>query len=132
MRAHDIATAYIEAFNKRDGTALSELLHEEVIHDDARGDRIIGENEARKRIAHAALSLNWAMHDTMIMTDESGFNAAIHCTLRGTYSEPMDGLPAANGQNFDIPAIIFLVSDDDQITQISEFFAFETLVKAIS
>lgn len=132
MRAQDIAKTYIEAFNNRDGAALSALLHEDVIHDDARGNRIIGLNDTRERLAQTALSLNWAMHDTMIMTDESGFNAAIHCTLRGSYSEALEGLPAAQGQNFDIPAIILILSDDDQITQISEFFAFELLIKAVS
>ena len=132
MRAHDIAKAYITAFNSRDGNALSELFHEDVIHDNARGNRIIGQSDTRERLAQTALSLDWAMHDTMIMVDESGFNAAIHCTLRGTYSETIDGLPVAKGQNFDIPAMVLLLSDDDEITQISEFFAFEALIKAVS
>lgn len=132
MHAHDIAKAYIAAFNNRDGNALTELLNEDVIHDNARGNRIIGQSDTRERLAQMALSLDWAMHDAMIMTDESGFNAAIHGTLRGTYSETIDGLPPANGQNFDIPAMVLLLSDDDEITQISEFFAFETLKKAVS
>lgn len=132
MQAHDIAQAYIAAFNDRDGAALAELLHEDVIHDNARGNRIIGQNETRERLAQTAFSLNWSMHDTMIMRDSSHFNVAIHCTLRGTYSETIDGLPTAKGQNFDIPAMILLMSDDDQITQISEFFTFEALIKAVS
>lgn len=132
MTAHTLAQAYITAFNQRDAQALATLCHEDIAHDNAFGERLIGVDALRSRVAEAMANLDWALHDAMIMVDDSGNNAAIYGTLRGTYQHVLDGLPAANGQNFDIPATIIIISDDDQITQISEFFATESLIKALS
>lgn len=132
MTADNLAQAFITTFNQRDAQGLAILCHEDIAHDNAFGERLIGMDALRSRFAANFASLDWALHDTMIMTDASGNNAAIYGTLRGTYQHILDGLPSANGQQFDIPATMIIISDDGQITQISEFFATESLIKALS
>ena len=52
MTAHDIATAYYNAFNRRDWTAMLDLLADNVRHDSNQGDSRYGKESFAAFLQH--------------------------------------------------------------------------------
>ena len=114
---------YLDAFNAKDFDAMLGCLSEDVVHDINQGGREIGKDKFRWFNAKMARHYDEELGDIAVMVDEAGGRAAAEFTVRGTYLATDEGLPAANGQRYSLPAgIFFEVEDGDngaEITRVS-------------
>ena len=111
--------AYYAAFNAADWDAMLALLDEDVAHDINQGGREIGREKFRWFLAQMARHYREELSDIAIMVDEGGSRAAAEFTVRGTYLSTAEGLPAANGQSYSLPAGTFFEIDDGRISRVT-------------
>ena len=114
--------AYYAAFNAADWDAMLALLDEDVAHDINQGGREIGREKFRWFLAQMARHYREELSDIAIMVDEGGSRAAAEFTVRGTYLSTAEGLPAANGQGYSLPAGTFFEIDDGRISRVTTFY----------
>ena len=114
--------AYYAAFNAADWDAMLALLDEDVAHDINQGGREIGREKFRWFLAQMASHYREELSDIAIMVDEGGSRAAAEFTVRGTYLSTAEGLPAANGQGYSLPAGTFFEIDDGRISRVTTFY----------
>ena len=114
--------AYYAAFNAADWDAMLTLLDEDVAHDINQGGREIGREKFRWFLAQMARHYREELSDIAIMVDEGGGRAAAEFTVRGTYLSTAEGLPAANGQGYSLPAGTFFEIDDGRISRVTTYY----------
>ena len=114
--------AYYAAFNAADWDVMLTLLDEDVAHDINQGGREIGREKFRWFLAQMARHYREELSDIAIMVDEGGSRAAAEFTVRGTYLSTAEGLPAANGQGYSLPAGTFFEIDDGRISRVTTFY----------
>ncbi|MCC0030459.1 MAG: nuclear transport factor 2 family protein [Brucellaceae bacterium] len=111
--------AYYAAFNAADWDAMLALLDEDVAHDINQGEREVGREKFRWFLAQMARHYREQLSDIAIMVDAGGGRAAAEFTVRGTYLATAEGLPAANGQSYSLPAGTFFEIDDGRISRVT-------------
>ena len=120
--AEALVKRYLDAFNKGDVDGMLACLHEDVAHDINQGGREIGREKFRWFMATMNRHYREALSDVVVMADESGRRAAAEFTVRGTYLETAEGLPAAGGQSYSLPAGIFFELDEALISRVSTYY----------
>lgn len=111
-KARDLVTQALAAFNASDHEALLACLSEDVACDVPQLGREIGCDKFRWRLAALARHFRTQATDIAVMSAPGGVRAAAEFTLRGTYQATIEGWPAANGQDAQLPAGVFLDMDD--------------------
>lgn len=122
---------FVAAFNAGDHEAMLALLSEDVAHDRPDGSREIGREAFRWYLGMEARSFRESWADLAVMVGEGGGRAAIEFTRRGTYLATVEGMPAASGQSYSVPAGLFLDVDDAMITRVSDHRGTATLAAAL-
>lgn len=117
-----LVKTYLEALNAGDLDGLLACLSEDVAHDFNQGRREIGRDKFRWFMATRNRHYREKLSDIVIMTDDAGGRAAAEFTMRGTYLETADGLPAASGQSYSLPAGIFFEIDDRLISRVTTYY----------
>jgi steroid delta-isomerase-like uncharacterized protein len=129
---HEIISKYLAAFNASDSEAMLALLHEDVAHDINQGERQIGKEKFRWFNGEMARHYSEELTDIAIMVAEGGVRAAAEFTVRGKYIATAEGLPEANGQNYDLPAGIFFEVDDGLITRVTTYYNLKDWIAQVS
>lgn len=118
---------YFDALNARDVDGCLSLLADDVVHDLAgmHGD---GRSEAGKAAFRAYLdrtarSYEEKVVDLYITASADGTQAEAEFTLLGVYLETEAGLPAAEGQNYNLPAGAIFEIRDGKVTRVSDTHA---------
>ncbi len=113
---------YYAAFNAGDMDAFLGLLAEDVAHDINQGCREVG------REAFAAFMRRMNHHyreqltDLVVMTSADGTRAAAEFVVHGEYLNTDEGLPAANGQRYRLPAGAFFELRNGKVARISNHY----------
>jgi steroid delta-isomerase-like uncharacterized protein len=113
---------YLDAFNKGDSEAMLALMDEDVAHDINQGGREIGVEEFRWFNATMARHYREELTDIVIMSSADGARAAAEFTVHGQYLSTAEGLPAANGQRYSLPAGIFFEIDGGKISRVTTHY----------
>lgn len=113
---------YLDAFNASDWDAMIACLHEDVVHDINQAGREIGREKFRWFTAEMARHYDENLADIVIMVAEGGVRAAAEFTVHGTYQADVEGLPAASGQSYTLPAGIFFEVDDGLISRVTTYY----------
>lgn len=114
--------AYYAAFNAADWEAMVSLLDEDVVHDINQGGREIGREKFRWFLGQMARHYREELADIAIMVDSGGNRAAAEFTVRGTYLATAEGLPAASGQTYSLPAGTFFEIEDGLISRVTTYY----------
>ena len=123
---------YFDAFNASDYQAMADCLHEDVAHDINQGGREIGREAFRQFNAQMSRNYRETLRDIEIMVSESGIRAAAEFTVDGQYLATADGLPAANGQSYSLPAGIFFEVDDGLISRVTTYYDLKDWIAQVS
>jgi steroid delta-isomerase-like uncharacterized protein len=128
----ELIERYLEAFNNSDSDAMLDCLHEDIAHDINQGGREIGKEKFRWFNADMAKHYDERLEDIAIMVAPGGVRAAAEFTVQGTYKATADGLPAANGQRYSIPAGIFFEVDDGLISRVTTYYNLQDWIAQVS
>jgi steroid delta-isomerase-like uncharacterized protein len=123
---------YLAAFNAGDTDAMLDCLHEDVAHDINQGGREIGKEKFRWFNAEMTRHYDERLADIVVMVAEGGVRAAAEFTVHGKYLATAEGLPAANGQAYTLPAGIFFEIDDGLISRVTTYYNLQDWIAQVS
>jgi steroid delta-isomerase-like uncharacterized protein len=113
---------YYAAFNAGDMDTFLNLLTDDVIHDINQGKREIGKDAFKQFMACMNHNYREQLVDMVIMATEDGKRAAAEFVVLGEYLQTDEGLPAANGQKYRLPAGAFFDIRDNKVARITNYY----------
>lgn len=114
--------AYYAAFNAGDTDAMLALVSEDIAHDVNQGGRRVGKAKFAEFNAHMTRCYKETLSDIAVFVSEDGNRAAAEFIVSGTYLSSDEGLPAAAGQTYRLPAGTFFDIRDGRIARITTYY----------
>lgn len=113
---------YYSAFNSGDSDGMLSMLTDDVIHDVNQGERREGKEKFRAFNARMAHNYSEKLEDIAVMVSKDGARAAAEFNVHGVYKNSEDGLPAAKGQKYVLPAGTFFAIRDGKIARVTTYY----------
>jgi steroid delta-isomerase-like uncharacterized protein len=113
---------YYSAFNSADMETFLNLLTDDVIHDINQGKREIGKEAFKQFMSCMNFNYKEQLVDMVIMATPDGSRAAAEFVVLGKYLQSDDGLPAAQGQEYRLPAGAFFEVRDNKVARITNYY----------
>ena len=126
-----LLATYYQAFNSGSWEAFFALLSEDVVHDINQGSREVGKVAFRKFIARMNRCYKEQITDIVVLASEDGARAAVEFTVLGTYLNTDEGLPAARGQEYCLPAGAFFEISGGQVSRVSNYYNLQDWLKQV-
>lgn len=123
---------YYQRFNNQDWSGFLELLTEDVVHDVNQGGREVGRSAFSAFIARMDRCYGEQIVDISITVNEDGTRAAAEFVVDGVYKATDDGLPAANGQTYRLPAGAFFEIRDGQVARVSNYYNLPDWIRQVT
>ena len=122
MTTTDLIDAYYAAFNAGDMDTFLGLLTEDVVHDINQGERQVGKAAFATFMAHMNRCYRERLSDLVVMAEPSNRRAAAEFVVHGEYLTTDEGLPAANGQTYHLPAGAFFEIRDGKVARVTNYY----------
>jgi len=134
MREQSIALIqrYYAAFNASDMTTFLSLLSEDVAHDINQGARETGRAAFAEFMQRMNRHYREQLVDITILASDDGQRAAAEFIVLGTYLSSDEGLPAAHGQTYRLPAGAFFDIRDGKVARISNYYNLQDWLKQVA
>lgn len=113
---------YFDAFNAGDGEGMIACLTADVIHDVNQGERRHGLDRFRAFNARMTHHYKEQLEDVVVMVSRDGARAAAEFNVHGVYLNTDEGLPAAKGQTYVLPAGTFFAIRDGKIARVTTYY----------
>jgi steroid delta-isomerase-like uncharacterized protein len=123
---------YYAAFNSGDMKVFLNLLTDDVIHDINQGKREIGKEAFTQFMACMNYNYQEQLVDMVIMSTPDGSRAAAEFIVLGEYLKSDEGLPAANGQKYRLPAGAFFEIRDNKVARITNYYNLPDWIAQVS
>ena len=123
---------YYVAFNNADMDAFLSLLTDDVIHDINQGRREIGKEAFKQFMACMNFNYKEQLVDMVIMATPDGTRAAAEFVVLGKYLQSDQGLPAAKGQEYRLPAGAFFDIRNDKVARVTNYYNLEDWIAQVS
>jgi steroid delta-isomerase-like uncharacterized protein len=114
--------SYYDAFNKGDSEGMLAFLTDDVIHDVNQGERREGKDKFRAFNARMTHHYKEELRDIAVMVSKDGARAAAEFNVHGTYINTDEGLPAAKGQKYVLPAGTFFAIRNGKIARVTTYY----------
>lgn len=113
---------YYEAFNRGDSDSMLACLADTVVHDVNQGERRSGKEAFRAFNARMAHCYQEKLENIVVMSTADGARGSAEFNVVGTYKNTDEGLPAAKGQTYVLPAGAFFAIKNAQITRVTNYY----------
>lgn len=123
---------YYAAFNSGDMGTFLHLLTDDVIHDINQGKREIGKEAFTQFMACMNFNYKEQLVDMVIMATPDGTRAAAEFVVLGSYLKSDEGLPAAKGQEYRLPAGAFFEIRDNKVARITNYYNLQDWIAQVS
>jgi steroid delta-isomerase-like uncharacterized protein len=123
---------YYAAFNSGDMDTFLNLLTDDVIHDINQGKREIGKEAFTQFMACMNFNYKEQLVDMVIMATPDGARAAAEFVVLGSYLKSDEGLPAAKGQEYRLPAGAFFEIRDNKVARITNYYNLQDWIAQVS
>lgn len=122
VQTEALVRRYYDAFNRGDTEGMLACLADDVVHDVNQGVRRPGKAAFRAFCGHMARCYREELKNIAVMTSPDGQRAAAEFNVEGTYIETDEGLPAASGQTYVLPAGTFFAVERGLITRVTTYY----------
>lgn len=123
---------YYAAFNSADMDTFLNLLTDDVVHDINQGKREIGKQAFTQFMACMNFNYKEQLVDMVIMATPDGTRAAAEFVVLGKYIKSDQGLPAAQGQEYRLPAGAFFEVRDNKVARITNYYNLQDWIAQVS
>lgn len=123
---------YYAAFNQGDMETFLNLLTDDVIHDINQGKREIGKESFKQFMACMNYNYKEELVDMVIMATPDGKRAAAEFVVLGQYLQSDEGLPAAKGQEYRLPAGAFFEIRDNKVARVTNYYNLQDWIAQVS
>jgi len=113
---------YYAAFNAGDAEGMLACVADDVIHDVNQGERRHGKERFRAFCARMSHHYRERLEGIIVMSSADGARAAAEFNVHGAYLESEEGLPAATGQTYVLPAGTFFAIRDGRIARVTTYY----------
>ena len=127
-----LVESYYAAFNGGDMDAFLNLLTDDVIHDINQGKREVGKEAFTQFMACMNFNYREQLVDMVIMATEEGNRASAEFVVLGEYIKSDEGLPAANGQKYRLPAGAFFEIRGNKVARITNYYNLQDWIAQVS
>lgn len=117
-----LLTRYYDAFNRGDNQGMLDCLSGDVAHDINQGSRQSGKAAFTEFLAHMDRCYSERLTDIVLMANDEGTRASAEFVVHGKYIATDEGLPAAQGQTYVLPAGAFFDLAGGSITRVSVYY----------
>ncbi|WP_169583163.1 ketosteroid isomerase-related protein [Rhodobacter capsulatus] len=117
-----VISAYYDAFNRGDTSAMEALLTDDFEHHVNEGQIRRGVEKFRDFNAHMSRCYREKLTDIVVMATDAGSRAAAEFVVHGTYVATDTGLPEARGQSYILPAGSFFTLRGDRIQRVTTYY----------
>ena len=117
-----LLTHYYDAFNRSDNQDMLDCLSGDVAHDINQGSRQTGKAAFAEFLAHMGRCYSEQLTDIVLMANDEGTRASAEFVVHGKYLATDEGLPAAEGQSYVLPAGAFFDLAGGAITRVSVYY----------
>jgi steroid delta-isomerase-like uncharacterized protein len=123
---------YYAAFNGSDMESFLNLLTDDVIHDINQGKREVGKEAFTQFMACMNFNYKEQLVNMVVMASADGLRAAAEFIVLGEYIKTDEGLPAANGQKYKLPAGAFFEIRDNKVSRITNYYNLQDWIAQVS
>ena len=127
----DLIRRYYAAFNAGDMTTFLSLLTDDVAHDINQGGRETGRVAFEQFMKRMNRNYREQIVELTVFTTPGGTRAAAEFTVLGEYLKTDDGLPAAAGQKYTLPAGAFFDIKDGKVARISNHYNLQDWLRQV-
>jgi steroid delta-isomerase-like uncharacterized protein len=120
--SESIVRRYYEKFNTRDTVGMLACLAEDVLHDVNQGERRKGKVLFAAFLDHMNRCYREELREIAVMTNDAGTRAAAEFVVHGSYVATDEGLPAARGQTYVLPAGAFFEIRNGLIARVTTYY----------
>lgn len=132
MKATEIVQAYYQAFNDKNWDKMLSLVDDNIQHDSNQGETRMGKELFKKFVEKMDVAYDEKLTDIVIMGEESNTRVAAEFVVNGIYKVAEEGLPAAYGQKYVLPAGAFLEVKNGKITRVTTYYNLELWIQLVS
>jgi len=118
----DLIARYYAAFNAKDWEGMLACLTDDVRHDVNEGGERGGKARFGEFLAHMDHCYDEQLTNIVVMSDAGGARGAAEFIVNGTYKATDDGLPAARGQTYVLPAGAFFEIAGGKIARVTTYY----------
>lgn len=122
---------YYRFFNAGDSEGMLSCLTDDVVHDVNQGARRSGIGSFRDFLAQMERCYRERLEGVIVMASEEGARAAAEFVVHGEYLASDEGLPAAAGQRYVLPAGAFFELDGKAISRVSTYYNLEEWIRQV-
>jgi steroid delta-isomerase-like uncharacterized protein len=132
MTALETVQLYYEAFNAKNWKGMLALLHPEVRHEANQGDVRIGLEKFTAFLQKMDEAYEETLTDMVFFSEPLGKRVAVEFVVNGIYKQAEEGLPAAHGQSYVLPAGAFLELTDGKISRVTTYYNLPRWIELVS
>lgn len=123
---------YYAAFNQGNMDTFLGLLTDDVIHDINQGKRETGKDAFKQFMACMNHNYKEQLVDMAVMATADGKRAAAEFVVLGEYIKSDEGLPAAKGQKYRLPAGAFFEIHDNKVARITNYYNLQDWIAQVN
>lgn len=127
-----IVQAYYSAFNARKWDEMLSYVDENITHEPNQGTPRLGKKLFGEFMKHMDESYSEKLTDIVLFSSETTGRIAAEFVVNGIYKQAEEGLPAAHGQSYILPAAAFLEVKDGKITRVTTYYNLELWIELVS
>jgi steroid delta-isomerase-like uncharacterized protein len=131
MSARTIVQDYYHCFNNRNWEGMLALLSPEIRHEPNQGDPRIGKEKFTEFLKLMDDSYEETLTD-MVFLSGAGARVAVEFVVNGIYKNGEEGLPAAHGQSYTLPAGAFLEVENNLIKRVTTYYNLPLWISLVS
>lgn len=128
----ELLQRYYDAFNRQDMATFLALLTDDVVHDINQGEREVGKEVFAAFMDRMNAHYREQIVDLSITCNENGDRAAVEFRVLGEYLSTDEGLPAAEGQTYDLPAGAFFQIQDGKVARVTNYYNLQDWIDQVS
>lgn len=128
----ELLQRYYDAFNRQDMATFLALLTDDVVHDINQGEREVGKEVFAAFMDRMNAHYREQIVDLSITCNENGDRAAVEFRVLGEYLSTDEGLPAAKGQTYDLPAGAFFQIQDGKVARVTNYYNLQDWIDQVS
>ena len=130
--AEALIRRYYDAFNRGDAEGMLACLTDDVVHDVNQGERREGKERFKAFLARMAHHYAETLEDVAVMVSADASRAAAEFNVVGRYLKTEEGMPAATGQSYRLPAGAFFALRDGRIARVTTYYNLTDWIVQIS
>lgn len=133
MDALKIVKAYYAAFNDKNWDEMLTLVADDIRHEPNQGEP----REGKELFTAFMKKMDESYEETLTnmkfyVSEENDGTIAAEFTVNGIYNKAEDGLPAAEGQAYVLPAAAFLKVKDGKVVRVATHYNLELWIELVS